>query len=68
MGFNARVMEQMLILAGTDRVQLLYRNAQQVKKIVQAKYTTLRFDNKRLSPEEMGFGCFLPVRLSLLDI
>jgi ethanolaminephosphotransferase len=67
-GFNARVMEQMLILAGTDSVQLLYRNAQQVKKIVQAKYTTLRFDNTRLSPEEMGFGCSLPVRLSLFDI
>ncbi|KAH8733139.1 alkaline-phosphatase-like protein, partial [Phaeosphaeriaceae sp. PMI808] len=43
---------------GTDRVQLLYRNAKQMKRIVEAKYSSLRFDEKALNPTEMGFDCY----------
>lgn len=28
-----------------------------MKKIVEAKYTSLRFDEKTLGPNEMGFDC-----------
>ncbi|KAF2024881.1 alkaline phosphatase-like protein [Setomelanomma holmii] len=48
---------------GTDRVQLLFRNAEQMKKIVEAKYTSLRFDSKVLTSEEMTFDCSSPVSL-----
>ncbi|KAF1915476.1 alkaline-phosphatase-like protein [Ampelomyces quisqualis] len=41
----------------TDRVQLLYRNAKQMKKIVEAKYTGLRFDEHVLGAKELGFEC-----------
>lgn len=40
-----------------DQQQLLYRNAIQMKKIVEAKYSNLRFDETLLSPKEMGFEC-----------
>jgi hypothetical protein len=46
-----------LIRIGTDRVQLLYRNAKQMKKIVEAKYTGLRFDENVLGAKELGFEC-----------
>ncbi|KAL7771790.1 hypothetical protein CFE70_001740 [Pyrenophora teres f. teres 0-1] len=41
----------------SDRAQLLYRNAKQMKKIVEAKYTNLRFDESVLSTKDMGFEC-----------
>ncbi|KAL5121785.1 major facilitator superfamily transporter protein, partial [Pleosporales sp. CAS-2024a] len=40
-----------------QRQQLLYRNALQMKKIVEAKYTNLRFDDTVLGAKEMGFEC-----------
>lgn len=40
-----------------DQLQLLYRNAIQIKKIVQAKFSSLRFDEKMVTPKEMGFEC-----------
>ncbi|KAH5565815.1 GPI ethanolamine phosphate transferase 2 [Parastagonospora nodorum] len=40
-----------------DRLQLLYRNAIQIKKIVQAKFSNLRFDEQTVIPKEMGFEC-----------
>ncbi|KAH7386805.1 alkaline-phosphatase-like protein [Phaeosphaeria sp. MPI-PUGE-AT-0046c] len=40
-----------------DRLQLVYRNAKQMKKIVEAKYTSLRFDEKPLGSKEVGFDC-----------
>lgn len=46
-----------LIRIGTDRVQHLYRNAKQMKKIVEAKYTGLRFDEEVLGAKELGFEC-----------
>ncbi|KAF1839033.1 GPI ethanolamine phosphate transferase 2 [Decorospora gaudefroyi] len=44
----------------SDGVQLLCRNAKQMKKIVEAKYTNLRFDEVVLSTKEMGFDCSGP--------
>ncbi|KAH7087763.1 alkaline-phosphatase-like protein [Paraphoma chrysanthemicola] len=49
---------------GTDRARLLFQNALQMKKIVQAKYPTLRFDDKPLSAPELGFNCALPAALA----
>lgn len=46
-----------LTCVGSDRVQLLYRNAKQVKKIVEATYTGLNFEDRVLASEEMGFEC-----------
>ncbi|KAH9860201.1 hypothetical protein IAQ61_011985 [Plenodomus lingam] len=43
--------------SNADRVRLLYQNAKQMKKIVQATYTGLRFDDQVLSKEEMGVDC-----------
>ena len=43
--------------AASDRIQLLYRNAKQMKKIVEAKYTNLRYDEKVLDAKELGFEC-----------
>ncbi|KAF2847226.1 GPI ethanolamine phosphate transferas-like protein 2 [Plenodomus tracheiphilus IPT5] len=40
-----------------DRVRLLHQNAKQMKKIVEATYTGLRFDDELLSREEMGLEC-----------
>jgi ethanolaminephosphotransferase len=45
------------LATATDPVQLLYRNAKQMKKIVEAKYSGLRFDEKVLESKEMGFEC-----------
>ncbi|CAN9381830.1 unnamed protein product [Alternaria alternata] len=42
----------------SDRMQLLYRNAKQMKKIVEAKYTSLRFDEQPLTKDDLGFTCF----------
>jgi ethanolaminephosphotransferase len=42
---------------GADRVQLLYRNAKQMKTIVEATYSGVRFDEKTLGPKELGFEC-----------
>ncbi|KAI4654640.1 uncharacterized protein J4E79_008514 [Alternaria viburni] len=42
----------------SDRMQLLYRNAKQMKKIVEAKYTSLRFDEQPLTEDDLGFTCF----------
>lgn len=47
-------------MAASNRVQILYRNAKQIKKIVEAKYTNLRFDDKVLKTSDMGFECFSP--------
>lgn len=47
----------MLTWIGSDRVQLLYRNAKQMKRIVEAKYANLRFDEKLLDATELGFEC-----------
>ncbi|KAF1850947.1 GPI ethanolamine phosphate transferase 2 [Cucurbitaria berberidis CBS 394.84] len=41
-----------------NRVQLLYRNAKQMKKIVEATYTSLKFTDEVLETGEMGFECF----------
>ena len=41
-------------------MQLLYRNAKQMKKIVEAKYSNLRFDDQVLMAKEMGFECSEP--------
>ncbi|KAJ4367042.1 major facilitator super transporter protein [Neocucurbitaria cava] len=49
----------------STRAQILYRNAKQMKKIVEAKYTNLRFDDKVLETSDMGFECFLPSETSL---
>lgn len=49
-----------LTVVASDRVQLLYRNAKQIKKIVEATYTSLRFDDKVLETKEMGLECFSP--------
>ncbi|KAF1947054.1 alkaline phosphatase-like protein [Clathrospora elynae] len=51
----------------SDRVQLLYRNAKQMKKIVEAKYTSLRFDETVLESKEMGFECSGPDASHLTD-
>jgi ethanolaminephosphotransferase len=53
-----------LTCAGSDRVQLLYRNAKQVKKIVEATYTGLNFEDRVLASEEMGFECSEPSHLA----
>jgi ethanolaminephosphotransferase len=42
----------------SDRTQLLYRNAKQIKKIVEAKYTSLRFDERVMTAEDMELECF----------
>jgi ethanolaminephosphotransferase len=42
---------------GADRVQLLYRNAKQMKTIVEATYSGVRFDEKTLGSKELGFEC-----------
>ncbi|KAH7348158.1 alkaline-phosphatase-like protein [Pyrenochaeta sp. MPI-SDFR-AT-0127] len=51
----------------SDRTQLLYRNAKQIKKIVEATYTSLRFDEKVLETKEMGLECFSPDETHLSD-
>ena len=38
-------------------MRLLYWNAKQMKKIVDAKYAGLRFDETVLSAKDMGFEC-----------
>lgn len=45
---------------GNDRIQLLLRNAKQMKKIVEATYSNLNFVDKVLDAQEMGFDCFSP--------
>lgn len=50
----------MLTSAVEDRVQILYRNAKQIKKIVEATYTKLSFEDRVLQTDEMGFECFSP--------
>ncbi|KAF2128574.1 GPI ethanolamine phosphate transferase 2 [Dothidotthia symphoricarpi CBS 119687] len=50
-----------------DRVQILYRNAKQIKKIVGATYTGMNFDDKVLGADELGFDCFSPGETSLTD-
>lgn len=34
-----------------DRIQLLYRNAKQMKEIVAAKYSSLKFEESLAKPE-----------------
>ncbi|KAG9196210.1 ethanolaminephosphotransferase [Alternaria panax] len=41
----------------SDRMQLLYRNAKQMKKIVEAKHTSLRFDEQVLTKDDLGLVC-----------
>jgi ethanolaminephosphotransferase len=40
-----------------DRQQLLYRNAIQMKKIVETKFSSLRFDEKTVKSKDMGSEC-----------
>ncbi|PZD01761.1 Phosphodiest domain containing protein [Pyrenophora tritici-repentis] len=51
----------------SDRAQILYRNAKQMKKIVEAKYTNLRFDESVVSTKDMGFECSESSGLRLTD-
>ncbi|KAF2823709.1 alkaline phosphatase-like protein [Ophiobolus disseminans] len=41
----------------SDGARLLYWNAKQMKKIVEAKYSGLRFDEEVLGAKDMGFEC-----------
>ena len=47
----------MLTIVASDRVQLLFRNAMQMKNIVKATFSGLRFDNEVLKTEQLGFEC-----------
>lgn len=49
--------ERVLTIVASDQTQLLYRNAKQMKKIVQATYKSLRFDDQVLTNKELGFNC-----------
>ncbi|KAI8940891.1 hypothetical protein NX059_002151 [Plenodomus lindquistii] len=53
--------------SSTDQVRLLHQNAKQMKKIVEATYSSLRFDDKVLSKGEMGVDCSGGDALSLSD-
>lgn len=56
-----------LICVGPDRLQLVYRNAKQMKKIVEAKYSGLRFDESVLNSQNMGFECSPTVRMLIYN-
>lgn len=43
--------------AASDRVQLLYRNAQQIKNIVKATYTGWKFPEAPLAEQVLGIKC-----------
>jgi ethanolaminephosphotransferase len=49
-------------------MQLLYSNAKQMKKIVEAKHSSLRFDEDVLKAKDMGFDCSSIVCKSWLDL
>lgn len=49
-----------LTVLGSDRVQLLYRNAKQMKRIVEAAYTDFSFEDRVVSSQELGFNCLSP--------
>jgi hypothetical protein len=44
-------------MAGEKRKLLLYRNARQIKKIVEAKYSGLSFDEGVLQPGKVKVDC-----------
>ena len=47
----------MLTTTASDGIQLLYRNARQMKKIVEAKYASLSFPEKPLNDRETESAC-----------
>ncbi len=60
MSFQTNQHEVVLTVVASDRVQLLLRNAMQMKHIVKATFSGLRFDNELLKTEELGFECTSP--------
>lgn len=46
-----------LTRVGAERMALLYRNARQMKKIVETKYSNLRFDEAILQNKDIGSDC-----------
>jgi ethanolaminephosphotransferase len=51
------VLNTELTKPGADRVQLLYRNAKQIKKIVEATYQGVGFDEKPLESGHLDSVC-----------
>lgn len=49
--------EKKLTTVGGDRKLLLFRNAMQIKKIVEAKYPSLSFDVGNMQPGKVRAEC-----------
>jgi hypothetical protein len=50
-------------MSASDRVQLLYRNAKQMKKIVAATFPSPAFEDKVMNKAETGLDCMLDVEV-----
>lgn len=64
-GEGAQSGDLRLTEAASDRLQLVYRNAKQMKKIVRAKYLGLRFDEAVIDAQSMGYECSRTVCVSI---
>jgi hypothetical protein len=64
---NIRTVVVRLTRVGSDRLQLVYRNARQMKKIVEAQYSGLYFDEGVIDAQGMGFECSPTVCVLIFD-